>query len=110
MKKQLTNKEYQEYLKLQKQQQILYSWSWFYSNSKTGLFKSRYHKAMVKDEKRNGEIISYDISINDIWNTKYGKAIDYSQRFKEDKEKAETLSKEIRENQSLINTFYKKRN
>jgi len=78
---------------LQKKRQILYSWSWFYSNSKNNLMYSRY------DDK------SY---INEGFNNKYGKAIYNSLRFKEDKAKCIKLNNEIEDNQVKLNRFFKK--
>ena len=78
---------------LEKKSQILYSWSFFYQNSLSSLAVSK--------------IIKVNPNVSDEWNRHYGQAIDYSQRFKEDKEKAEVLSKEIKQNQNLINDFYK---
>lgn len=95
---------------LEKKSQILYSWSFFYQNSLSSLAVSRYHKVnknIIDKDTKEPKIIKVNPNVSDEWNRHYGQAIDYSQRFKEDKAKAEILSKEIKQNQNLINDFYK---
>lgn len=81
--------------KLQKERQNLYSWNWFYMNSKENLFATRYHKSNII---KNNEEMSVDVYVNDSLNSNYGKVVSYSQRAKEDREKVAKLNIEIQEN------------
>jgi hypothetical protein len=72
---------------LQKNRQILYSWNWFYSNSKSNLMNSRYDD---KSYVGNG----------------FGLAIYTSLRFREDKIKSLKLNKEIEQNQLELDKYY----
>lgn len=105
MKKQLTLKQQQEYEELQKKRQILYSWSFFYSNSKNELLNTRYHKVAASN--KQGEMTLHDVFVNDPWNVHYGRAIDYSQRAKDDRLKVYKVNQEIALNQLEINKYYK---
>jgi len=102
----LTFKEQQQIEALQKKRQILYSWSAFYGNSKTGLLHTRYHKIAAPD--KNKELTLHDVFINDPWNVHYGRAIQYSERYQQDRVKAYQLNKEIEQNQLELNKYYEK--
>lgn len=92
---------YLERQKLIKKNQELYSWNWFYSNSSEYLQVSRYPKASkLVTDRITGEIKRVTII----------PYLDFSKRFKEDKEKAFKTSLEIRANQAKINELYKNKN
>lgn len=82
--------------KLIKENQELYSWYWFYLNSENNLQYSRYPKSakdiMDRDTKeiKKVTIIPY---------------LDYSKRFKEDREKAFQVNLKIRENQRILDSM-----
>ena len=104
--KKLTFKEQKEIEILQKKRQILYSWSIFYSNSKSGLLHTRYHKIAALDKFK--KLILHDVFINDLWNTHYNdnRAIKYSKRYSNDIIQVNKINKEIEENQLNINKYY----
>lgn len=85
-------------------QQLLYSWNWFYSNSKDSLMVSRYHKTVVHT-KNDGDLI-FDVSVDDQWNQHYGKAILHSSRAKNDRTMSSKIRAEINDNQAQIAKFY----
>jgi len=81
--------------KLSKRRQELYSWNWFYMNSKESLYATRYHQIEVM---KDGEKFIDGVYINDNLNSHYGKAIYYSQRYKDDRDKIAKVNLEIEKN------------
>ena len=89
---------YHKRQKLIKENQELYSWYWFYLNSEANLQYSRYTK-MSK------EIVDKDTKQNKMVTTiPY---IDFSVRYKQDREKANKMYPKIRENQREIDRLNK---
>ncbi len=83
---------------LKKANQILYSWNWFYTNNNEQLMASRYPKNTI--QRRNS-----DGSYRSIVTMPY---IEYSLRYKEDREKAKQCWSLINQNQIEINKLTKK--
>lgn len=89
---------YEKRQALIKKNQELYSWNWFYLNSVDNLQLSRYPKMAklitdrVTGEMKKVSIIPY---------------LDFSKRFKEDREKAFKIGVEIKANQDKLNKLYK---
>lgn len=88
---------------LQKQRQILSSWNSFYSNDSISLAAPRYLK--ISKIKNDSEIKVYPY-VEDNSNKHYGSTIQYSNRYKEDRDKVLKLSKELYDNQLLLNKYY----
>ncbi len=86
-----------------KYKQNLYSWKWFYSPFETNLMVSRYHKI---NQNKNGENIIIDKYINDDRNSHYGKAITYSQRFKQERLVYNSINQEINQIQEKDKLYY----
>lgn len=83
--------------KLIKTNQNLYSWNWFYLNSNDNLMVSRYPKEVITKTKYDGSIRK-DIILP---------GIEYSVRYKEDREKAKNCQLLITENQEKLNILFK---
>lgn len=81
-----------------KKNQELYSWNWFYLNSAENLQMSRYPRmSKLITDKQTGEV-------KKISTIPY---LDFSRRFKEDREKAFKIGLEIKANQDKLNKLYK---
>lgn len=90
--------QYEQRQRLIKRNQELYSWNWFYLNSAENLQASRYPRMTklitdrVTQEIKKVNIIPY---------------LDYSKRFKEDRDRAFKIGLEIKANQEKLNKLYK---
>lgn len=105
----MKNKRIQELLiekeRLFKEKQTLHSWNHFYLNSSENLYATRYHKARAID--KNGDEISVDVWLKDMWHPNYGQAISFSNRFREDRRNSIALNKNIKSNFNNISKNHK---
>lgn len=110
---------------MQKKRQELYSWSWFYKNSIKNLVVSRYPGTIKEVQDKNSQLgesrtVLVPPFVNDMWNNHYNHYYDesgnkrtcstivYSQRFEQDKQMIDKVSREIDALQLQLNKHFKK--
>lgn len=82
-----------------KKNQELYSWNWFYTNSNEMLMITRY--PILKKEKFNNDGTKRYTLVSPY--------IEYSKRFKEDREKAKQCQLQIDKNQQELNVLFQEK-